>query len=228
MTNEVSKIRERRRNARKRQKKIRRLWLIAFVILIVGAITWMIVGTIINDDEVSMPELIGTKEYSSAPPMLIDLDKKYQAVITLEKGGLVTIDLYPEKAPVTVNNFIFLAREKYFDGVTFHRVIDGFMAQAGDPTGTGSGGPGYFIKNEVSDLQFDKAGVVAMANSGIDRNGSQFFITFGPVSLSPSEYTIFGQVIEGMEYVAEITRRDPTKAPDFVGDVITSIGILEE
>jgi cyclophilin family peptidyl-prolyl cis-trans isomerase len=121
-----------------------------------------------------------------------------------------------------------LARQGYFDGTTFHRVLEGFMAQGGDPTGTGSGGPGYSFVNEANDLTFDKAGVVAMANAGRDTNGSQFFITFGPYGLSESDYTIFGQVISGMDVVNGITRRDPDQKPAFTGDVIESITISEK
>ena len=146
----------------------------------------------------------------------------------MAKGGEFVIQLFPDKAPRTVNSFVFLAREKYFDRTTFHRVLEGFMAQGGDPTGTGMGGPGYEFINEDSDLTFDKAGVVAMANAGRDTNGSQFFITFGPTPQLNGGYTIFGQVISGMEVVDGITRRDPQQYPDFDGDVIESITITEE
>ena len=160
--------------------------------------------------------------------MMIDQDKKYTATVTMAKGGEFVIELYPDKAPRTVNSFVFLAREGYFDGVTFHRVLEGFMAQGGDPTGTGMGGPGYEFINENSDLTFDKAGVVAMANAGPDTNGSQFFITFGPTPQLNGGYTIFGQVTSGMDVVNGITRRDPEQNPDFPGDAIESITITEE
>jgi peptidylprolyl isomerase len=136
--------------------------------------------------------------------------------------------LYPDKAPITVNSFVFLAREGYFNGVTFHRVLEGFMAQGGDPTGTGGGGPGYQFVNEDSDLRFDKAGVVAMANAGRDTNGSQFFITFVPTPQLDGDYTIFGQVTSGMDVVNNLTRRDPNLRPDFSGDVIESVTIQEQ
>lgn len=145
----------------------------------------------------------------------------------MEKGGEFVISLYADKAPITVNSFVFLARDGYFDGVTFHRVLDGFMAQGGDPTGTGRGGPGYQFVNEYSDLTFDKAGVVAMANAGPDTNGSQFFITFGPTPQLNGGYTIFGQVTSGMDVVNGLTRRDPETSPDFEGDKISSITITE-
>ena len=146
----------------------------------------------------------------------------------MAKGGTFVIQLYPDKAPVTVNSFVFLANKGFFNGSTFHRVIEGFMAQGGDPTGTGMGGPGYQFNNESNNLLFDKAGVVAMANSGPNTNRSQFFITFGPVGLAESDYTIFGQVISGMDVVNSLTRRDPTQNPTFSGDAITSVTISEK
>src|SRR5574341_478667 len=149
----------------------------------------------------------------SEPPLNIDVTKQYFANVKMAKGGEFVIQLYPDKAPKTVNSFIFLACKGYFNGVTFHRVLEGFMAQGGDPTGTGTGGPGYQFENEESDLTFDKAGVVAMANAGRDTNGSQFFITFGPQEFLNGGYTIFGQVIEGMDVVNSITLRDPDQSP---------------
>ncbi|NPV86563.1 MAG: peptidylprolyl isomerase [Anaerolineae bacterium] len=160
--------------------------------------------------------------------MMIDVNKRYTATVKMAKGGEFVIQLYADKAPITVNNFVFLAREGYYNGTTFHRVLEGFMAQGGDPTGSGRGGPGYVFVNEDSDLKFDRAGVVAMANAGRDTNGSQFFITFGPQERLNGGYTIFGQVISGMDVVNGITRRDPEQNPDFRGDVIASITITEE
>lgn len=151
----------------------------------------------------------------------------YQAKVKMEKGKTFTIKLHADESPETVNSFVFLARKGYFDGVTFHRVLDNFMAQGGDPTGTGRGGPGYQFDNEDSDLTFDQAGVVAMANAGRDTNGSQFFITFAPTPHLNGGYTIFGQVVEGMTVVNELRRRDPQKSPDFPGDAIETITIIE-
>jgi peptidylprolyl isomerase len=142
--------------------------------------------------------------------------------------GRVVIQLRPDVAPKTVARIKELARQGFYDGTPFHRVIPNFMAQGGDPTGTGTGGPGYEFINEDSDLTFDKAGVVAMANHGRDTNGSQFFITFGPTPQLNGDYTIFGQVIEGMDVVNGITRRDPEANPDFEGDAIESVTITEE
>lgn len=168
------------------------------------------------------------KQYSAVPEMALDAKKAYSAVFKMAKGGEFIMKLYAIEAPITVNSFVFLARNGYYDGVTFHRVLDGFMAQAGDPTGTGAGGPGYQFVNEDSHLKFDKAGVVAMANAGRDTNGSQFFITFGPTSHLNGGYTIFGQVIEGMDVVNGITLRDPQRRPDFTGDDIETVTIIEE
>ncbi len=181
-----------------------------------------------NASLTATPPLVSTKTYAYAPPMLIDVSKQYSATVTMAKGGQFVIQLFPDKAPITVNSFVFLARQKFYDGTTFHRVLEGFMAQGGDPTGTGSGGPGYQFVNEKNDLKFDKAGVVAMANAGPDTNGSQFFITFGPTSLSENDYTIFGQVISGMDVVNGITRRDPSTNPTFTGDAIKTITISEK
>ncbi|MCS7039854.1 MAG: peptidylprolyl isomerase, partial [Caldilineales bacterium] len=131
--------------------------------------------------------------------MVIEPGKIYQAVLKTAKGDIV-IELYADKAPRTVNNFVFLAREGFYDNTTFHRVIDGFMAQGGDPTGTGSGGPGYTFPDEiVPDLVFDRRGLLAMANAGPNTNGSQFFITFGPTPWLNGAHTIFGEVIQGDE-----------------------------
>jgi cyclophilin family peptidyl-prolyl cis-trans isomerase len=157
--------------------------------------------------------------------MQIDQGKQYYATVKMAKGGSFVIQLYPDKAPITVNSFVFLACKGYFDGVTFHRVLEGFMAQGGDPTGTGAGGPGYEFVNENSDLIFDKAGIVAMGNAGPDTNGSQFFITFAPYPYGNGNYTIFGQVIEGMDVVNGITRRDPQQNPGFPGDAMESVTI---
>ena len=168
------------------------------------------------------------QQFTDCPPVVIDPLKQYIATIQTERGDIV-IELFPDVAPITVNSFVFLARNGWFDGVTFHRVIPGFMAQAGDPSGTGMGGPGYMFKNEISpDLTFDHKGLVAMANAGPDTNGSQFFITYGPAEQLNGQYTIFGEVIEGMEIVESITPRDPSQGTDQPpGDVIISITIEE-
>jgi peptidylprolyl isomerase len=202
---------------------------IAIAVLVVAALVLIIVSAQGSTQNAGQsPALVGTKQYASAPPMLIDQNKQYMAIVKMAKGGEFVIQLYPGKAPITVNSFVFLARQGFFDGVTFHRVLEGFMAQGGDPTGTGGGGPGYHFVNEDSDLKFDKAGVVAMANAGRNTNGSQFFITFGPVGQLNGGYTIFGQVTSGMEVVNGIKLRDPDKKPAYPGDAIESITITEK
>lgn len=163
-------------------------------------------------------------QYSEAPAMLIDQSKQYFATFKMAKGGEFVVELYPAKAPITVNSFAFLACKDYYDGVTFHRVIEGFMAQGGDPTATGSGGPGYSFVDEPNDLVFDKEGILAMANAGPNTNGSQFFITYAPTAHLNGLHTIFGQVVEGMEVVNGLTRGDP-QTPGFTGDVIETIAI---
>jgi cyclophilin family peptidyl-prolyl cis-trans isomerase len=169
------------------------------------------------------------KQYTTCPPMKIDPLKQYTATLKTVKGDII-VRLFADKAPLAVNSFIFLAREGWFNGVTFHRVLPGFVAQAGDPTGTGYGGPGYAFSNETSpDEKFDRAGLVAMANAGADSNGSQFFITYGPVPQLDGKYTIFGTVISGMEVAQKLTARDPSQTPDLPpGDVILSVVIEEK
>ncbi len=172
---------------------------------------------------------LADRQYDEAPPMTIDPDKSYFAHVEMENGEMFTIELLPKSAPVTVNNFVFLANEGWYDNVTFHRVLEGFMAQTGDPTGTGVGGPGYAIDNEIDpELTHGEAGVVSMANSGPNTNGSQFFITFADASQLDGSYSIFGKVTEGMDAVNNITLRDPgdPNAPD--GDMIVSVTIEEE
>jgi cyclophilin family peptidyl-prolyl cis-trans isomerase len=206
----------------------------AVILVAIIAIVYVIVTSQKPADTASNPgsgpaaAVSGTKQWSAAPPMTIDKNKQYSATFKMAKGGEFVIKLYADKAPITVNSFVFLARQKYFDGVTFHRVLEGFMAQGGDPTGSGSGGPGYKFVNEDSDLKFDKAGVVAMANAGRNTNGSQFFITFGPTAQLNGGYTIFGQVTSGMDVVNAIKRRDPQQNPNFLGDAIASVTITEK
>ena len=167
-------------------------------------------------------------QYSSAPPMSIDTTKPYFATFKMAKGGEFVVQLYSDKTPVTVNNFVFLACKGFYNGVTFHRVLDQFMAQGGDPTGTGSGGPGYQFEDEFSsDLTFNKPGLLAMANSGPNTNGSQFFITYVPVEYLNGKHTIFGEVVKGMDVVNGITRRDPQQNPGFDGDAIETITITQ-
>jgi peptidyl-prolyl cis-trans isomerase B (cyclophilin B) len=163
------------------------------------------------------------KQYPAPPEMKIDPAKKYTATIETDKGKIV-LDLFAKEAPKTVNNFVFLAREGFYDGVTFHRVIKDFMIQGGDPTATGSGGPGYQFEDEVDPKKnphkHDKPGVLSMANAGpgTATNGSQFFITHRPTPHLDGKHTVFGQVREGQDVVDTIEQ----------GDVIKSVTIVEE
>ncbi len=162
--------------------------------------------------------------YDAPPELTIDPTKYYYATIKTSKGD-IKFQLFADRAPVTVNNFVFLAREGFYDNTSFHRVIEGFMAQAGDPTGTGSGGPGYDFQDEfVHGLDFDRKGLLAMANRGPATNGSQFFITFGPTDWLNGLHTIFGEMIEGEEVLDSITIREPGGADP---DTILTIEIEE-
>ncbi len=146
------------------------------------------------------------KTYSEPPPMVIDTSKQYTAIIETGKGNLV-LELFAKDVPKTVNNFVFLAREGFYDGTTFHRVIPNFMAQGGDPTGTGRGNPGYSFEDEFTE-HTHVAGALSMANSGPDTNGSQFFITYTPQHGLDGKHSVFGQLIEGMEVLEKITNGD--------------------
>ena len=198
--------------------------------------------------ELSKPELPSIPEpmvRDSAPELMLQYDKDYSAIIKIYGGGEIKIDLFEDKAPVTVNNFIFLSEEGYYDWVTFHRVIPEFMAQGGDPSGTGRGGPGYFIGNEFHpDARHDSAGILSMANSGLlpdgqGTNGSQFFITYREAPFldglnedgtpkdcaSASCHSVFGRVIQGMDVLNNIVPRDPATA-SLPGDVIETVEII--
>ena len=166
------------------------------------------------------------KSYPAPPPMVIDTGKQYTATIEMEKGNLV-LELFARDVPVTVNNFVFLARDGYYDGSTFHRVIPGFMAQGGDPTGTGRSGPGYTFKDEFSQHKH-LAGTLSMANAGSDTNGSQFFITYAPQPALDGRHAVFGQLIEGTDVLKALTPRDPSQSPRFEGDKIVRITIEEK
>ena len=151
---------------------------------------------------------MASKQWSSPPAMQIDTDKTYSATIETERGNIV-LELHPEHAPNTVNNFVFLAQQGFYDGVTFHRVIANFMIQGGDPTGTGRGGPGYRFQDEFAGnpLRHD-TGVISMANAGPNTNGSQFFITHSPQPHLDGRHTVFGKVVEGQNVVDAIRQGD--------------------
>ena len=192
------------------------------------------------------PAMAGVKSYANPPAMAIDTTQDLFAVFEMEDGGHFRIDLYEKLAPNTVNNFVFLANENYYDGTTFHRVIDGFMAQGGDPSGTGSGSPGYYFENEFHvDARHDSAGVLSMANKGLvdgkGTNGSQFFITFSATEFldgfdvndqpkdcaSDSCHSVFGKVVSGMDVVTALSIRDPGSATE-PGDVIKAVTIKSD
>ncbi|MBN1303227.1 MAG: peptidylprolyl isomerase [Anaerolineales bacterium] len=158
--------------------------------------------------------------------MLIDPEKKYKAIIQTEKGSVV-LELFSDKVPTTVNNFVFLARQGFYDGTLFHRVISDFMAQGGDPTGTGRGGPGYRFGDEFHpSLKHDRPGILSMANAGPNTNGSQFFITHVPTPHLDNRHSVFGQVIEGMDVLLSIPSRDPIN-PEYPGIKIEKLMIEE-
>ena len=160
----------------------------------------------------------------SAPEGKLDTSKGYEAKIRTERGEIV-VDLFAQDAPLTVENFVNLSREGFYDGTTFHRVIPGFMAQGGDPTGTGRGGPGYTFRDEISSRRHDSEGVLSMANAGPGTNGSQFFITFGPTPHLDGKHTVFGKVTDGIDVLRQIRERDPSDPEP--GDRIEAIEITE-
>ncbi len=158
------------------------------------------------------------KQWKMAPEMVIDPKKKYRVTMETNRGA-IEIELYPQYAPKTVNNFVFLVREGFYDGVSFHRVINNFVIQGGDPTGSGSGGPGYRFEDEVKDNPLKhETGVLSMANAGPNTNGSQFFITHSPQPHLNGKHTVFGKVIKGMEVVNAIRQ----------GDTMTRLTVVED
>ena len=161
---------------------------------------------------------MASKQYDQAPALIIDSKKSYLARLETSRGT-IELELYPGYAPKTVNNFVFLSREGFYDGVTFHRVIADFMIQGGDPTGTGRGGPGYRFEDEFRDNPLThETGVISMANAGPGTNGSQFFITHSPQPHLNGRHTVFGKVIKGQEVVVSVRQ----------GDVITRLTVEEK
>jgi cyclophilin family peptidyl-prolyl cis-trans isomerase len=158
--------------------------------------------------------------------MQIDPKKKYVAVFNTEEGD-IRVELFADKVPNTVNNFVFLAREGYYDGTVFHRVIPDFMVQGGDPTGTGMGGPGYKFKDEFhASLTHDGPGILSMANAGANTNGSQFFITHVATPWLNNKHSVFGKVVEGLDNLMKIKVRDPQR-PTHPGTRLNSVTIEE-
>ena len=209
--------------------------------VILGAVLTTTGGTTADDGDVRGDDVIRTtpepgstttaqeqvKQYSAPPPVTIDTARTYTATIKTEKGD-VKVELLDEQAPQAVNNFVFLARDGYYNGVEFFRVIENFVAQTGDPTGTGIGGPGYELPFEATDVDAE-AGIVAMAKpeeAGAANNGSQFFFLLSDQPARDGTYTVFGRVLEGMDVLSQITPRDPN-LPDAPADAIESITIEE-
>ena len=172
--------------------------------------------------------MLGKRQYMSCPAVTVQQNKQYIATLHTEKGDII-IQLFADKAPMTVNSFLFLVREGWYNDITFHRVIPEFYAQTGDPSGTGKGNPGYYIITEIDPtLTFDKPGMVAMVNSGPDTSGSQFFITYAPIAEYNGQYTIFGQVLSGNEVLEKLTPRNAQPITDTPpGDKLISITIEE-
>lgn len=170
---------------------------------------------------------ISHKQYGAPPLMTIDVDKSYTATLITNKGNMV-LKLFADEAPITVNNFVFLAREGFYNGVTFHRVIRNFMVQTGDPTGTGMGGPGYRFADEPVTRSYNR-GIVAMANAGPNTNGSQFFIIHADYNLGPN-YTIFGELTQGIETldaIAGVEVGGPNSSSPLEPIIVESIEIRE-
>jgi len=166
------------------------------------------------------------KQWSTPPQMKIDIKKKYSATFNTDKGDIV-VELFADKTPNTVNNFVFLSQEGFYDGTIFHRVIADFMAQGGDPTGTGSGGPGYRFADEFHpSLKHSKPGILSMANAGPGTNGSQFFITHIPTPWLDNKHSVFGQVTSGMDILLSIPPRDPMR-PEYSGVILKTVTITE-
>ncbi len=152
---------------------------------------------------------MAAKQWKNPPEMVIDSKKNYTATFKTDKGDIV-VKLFADKTPVTVNNFVFLANEGFYSDTIFHRVINDFMAQGGDPTGTGMGGPGYRFKDEFHpQLKHDKPGILSMANAGPGTNGSQFFLTHVPTPWLDGRHSVFGEVTEGLDVLLSIPERNP-------------------
>jgi len=166
------------------------------------------------------------KQWAKPPELTIDLKKSYSAILHTDKGD-ITVQLFEKQTPRTVNNFVFLAREGFYDGTIFHRVINDFMVQGGDPTGSGRGGPGYRFNDEFSpELRHDKPGVLSMANAGPNTNGSQFFLTHVPTPHLDGKHSVFGRITAGMDVLLSIPERNPQRI-DAPAVHLNSVEIIE-
>jgi cyclophilin family peptidyl-prolyl cis-trans isomerase len=174
----------------------------------------------------TLPKEILMADQLAPPSGALDTSKSYTARFKTERGDIV-VELHADRVPRTVENFVNLARAGFYDGTTFHRVIGGFMAQGGDPTGTGTGGPGYQFGDEFHpELRHDAPGILSMANAGPGTNGSQFFITYGPTPHLDDRHSVFGRVTEGMDVMRSLRERDPQRDRQ-PGDRIETIEISE-
>ena len=230
----------RRQEAERRRQEVRRRLMIAGAVVLALLVIAIAAFVLTQDDEpeagtemtgdrplAAVDPAVRNNYYSEPPAMTIDTDKEYEAVIRMADGGEMHLSLFDDEAPITVNNFVFLANQGFYDGTTFHRVLENFMAQGGDPAGTGSGGPGYTFEDELdTGFTFDRRGLLAMANAGADTNGSQFFITFVETPHLDGLHTIFGELTEGDDVLSGLTLRDPDTATE-PGDVIDEIVIVE-
>jgi peptidyl-prolyl cis-trans isomerase B (cyclophilin B) len=203
-------------------------WLLLMFIIAMAGLFTMSCGTSAKEttQKTGDATVIKFKDNGKMPPLLDDTSKKYTATIETEKGNLV-LELFAKDVPNTVSNFVYLATKGFYDGTTFHRVIPDFMVQGGDPTGTGTGDPGYKFANEITSHKH-VAGVLSMANSGgTNTNGSQFFITYVPTSWLDGKHTVFGQLVQGMDVLKKITPRDPATAKTS-GDKLIKVTIKVE
>ena len=250
----MSKKSQRRRTDRRRREEERRqqqqnqvITIVAGVLIVavVGFIIWQISqsasnesvaeavdGSCVSSDPdgtrplAALDPLERNNFYSEYPEMTLDTSKDYEAVISVFGKGEMRLELFDDEAPLTVNNFIFLSEQGFYDCLLFHRVITDFMAQTGDPAGTGSGGPGYEFEDETENgLLFDRAGLLAMANRGPATNGSQFFITFTITDWLNGNHTVFGEIVEGQDILSNITIYEPGSPA--TPDVIQRIDIEE-
>jgi peptidyl-prolyl cis-trans isomerase A (cyclophilin A) len=205
-----------RRRAEERSRRRRQRMLIgvvagAIAVTGIGLAAWAFLGGDDQEAPAAESEAAPTPEEEDAmqgapPEMQLDDEADYRATMETSQGTVV-LDLYEDLTPITVNNFVALARDGFYDGLIFHRVIEGFMIQGGDPQGDGTGGPGYTFEDEIVDgITFEEPGLLAMANSGPDTNGSQFFITVAPTPHLDGLHTIFGRVIDGMDVVRSVSR----------------------
>lgn len=237
-TPSVKRRREEAMQKKEQQNKIIMIVAGVLALVVVGIIIWQLIpepepeptvstGSVVEGER-PLAELAAIERnnyYENYPDMILQEGVDYQARIVTNKGDIL-VDLFEEDAPLTVNNFVFLANQGFYDNTTFHRVLDNFMAQAGDPTGTGGGGPGYEFEDETDNgLQFERRGQLAMANRGPATNGSQFFITFTATDWLNGNHTIFGEMIEGDDVLSSLTLRDPQAGGD--ADTIERIEILQ-